>query len=286
MSKLKKFRGPCLAVLLMMASFFICSISLAKDYETPHEFKPGDVISADMMNEIFEKIQSTEKEISSNDLVGTWNCKWTTQKTSWFNELSGASTDQDNLVQWRTDAVTFTDDGDGTFSFTTSQYDIFYANAYRYNSEYLNKASNGNYIIVNNVFYYKVNWAGDERGSLYVKSMSDTRLIFDNGGREQKCIICDKQNLPPAHPTQLSATTSDLTVNLSWTDNSSDETGFKIVRKDTLEGTYSQVGTAAANTTSYSDTVSAEGKYWYRVKATNANGDSVGSNVVKVRISQ
>ena len=73
---------------------------------------------------------------------------------------------------------------------------------------------------------------------------------------------------------------------LSWTDNSDDETGFKVMRRDSLEGEYSEKTTTGADTTSYDDTVSGAGKYWYRVKATNDNGDSLGSNVIKVTIAE
>jgi hypothetical protein len=68
----------------------------------------------------------------------------------------------------------------------------------------------------------------------------------------------------------------------AWTDNSTDETGFKVLRKDSLEGSFSAVTTTSADATSYSDTVTDAKSYWYRVSATNSNGDSVASKMVKV----
>jgi hypothetical protein len=56
------------------------------------------------------------------------------------------------------------------------------------------------------------------------------------------------------------------------------------VRKDSLTGEYAEIGTASAGTTSYTDTLSVDGKYWYRIFAVNANGDSLGSNVAKVTL--
>ena len=55
-----------------------------------------------------------------------------------------------------------------------------------------------------------------------------------------------------------------------------------IYRRDKLTGSYSNVYVAATNTVSYTNTVSSAGVYWYRVSATNANGESSGSNVRKI----
>ena len=83
----------------------------------------------------------------------------------------------------------------------------------------------------------------------------------------------------PAAPTALAAVAaSSSQINLSWTDNASDETGFKIERK-TGSGSYAQIGTVGANVTAYQSTgLSASTAYTYRVRATNASGDSGYSN--------
>jgi subtilisin family serine protease len=80
--------------------------------------------------------------------------------------------------------------------------------------------------------------------------------------------------LTPTAPSGLSATTaSSSQINLSWTDNSSNETGFKIERS--TGGGYSQVGTAGTNAASYSDSgLSASTQYTYRVRAYNSAGNS------------
>ena len=73
-----------------------------------------------------------------------------------------------------------------------------------------------------------------------------------------------------------------MTVSLAWTDNSTNETSFNVLRRDTLEGNWDNVTNTAADVTSYSDTVTAAGTYWYRVSATNGYGDSTGTTVVEV----
>jgi len=81
---------------------------------------------------------------------------------------------------------------------------------------------------------------------------------------------------PPAAPTNLKATAASTSqINLQWTDNSTDETGFKIQRK-VGTGAYEQVATVWANVTSYLDTgLDSSTIYTYRVCAyNNSNGDS------------
>ncbi|MEN8126950.1 MAG: DNRLRE domain-containing protein [Planctomycetota bacterium] len=85
---------------------------------------------------------------------------------------------------------------------------------------------------------------------------------------------------PPAAPSGLSATAiSASQINLSWTDNATDETGFKIERSKRDNSSFEQVATVGANVTSYSDTgLKKNTTYYYRVRATNADGDSAHSN--------
>ncbi len=84
----------------------------------------------------------------------------------------------------------------------------------------------------------------------------------------------------PAAPSNLTATAvSSSQINLAWTDNSSNETGFKIERKAGSGGTWSQIATVGAGVTSYQNTgLSASTTYYYRVRATNSAGDSAYSN--------
>lgn len=77
----------------------------------------------------------------------------------------------------------------------------------------------------------------------------------------------------PTAPTGLTATAVSATqINLSWADNSSDETGFKIYQPAAAP---LPLITTAANATSYSHTgLTCNTTYSYTVEATNANGDS------------
>ncbi len=89
----------------------------------------------------------------------------------------------------------------------------------------------------------------------------------------------------PAAPSNLTATAvSASTINLSWTDNSGNETGFAIERKPESGGTYTQIGTVGANVQTYSDTgLPPSSKYYYRVRAMSGSLYSAYSNEQSAR---
>jgi hypothetical protein len=95
------------------------------------------------------------------------------------------------------------------------------------------------------------------------------------------CLGSGTESVSPSNLTATAASTSQ--VNLSWQDNSSNETGFKIQRKTGPSGTWSQIEVTAANVVSYSDIgLNANTTYFYRVQAYNNSGDSIFSNEASV----
>ncbi len=87
---------------------------------------------------------------------------------------------------------------------------------------------------------------------------------------------------PPDSPTGLGATAASATqINLSWTDNSTTETGFEIDRAlDSAFASGVTTVTVGANVTTYQSTgLSGSTTYYYRVRATiDGNNDSTNSN--------
>ena len=74
----------------------------------------------------------------------------------------------------------------------------------------------------------------------------------------------------PVDPSGLEADViSDTRIDLSWTDNSTNEDGFRVRRATSSGGTYSELTpTPGADVTSFSDTTVSEGnQYWYSVNA-------------------
>ena len=89
----------------------------------------------------------------------------------------------------------------------------------------------------------------------------------------------------PAAPSDLAATLlAGPQVNLTWTDNATDETGFVIERSDN-GGAFSVLANVAADVLSYEDmSVAAGNSYDYRVAAVNAGGASAYAGPVNVTI--
>jgi hypothetical protein len=83
----------------------------------------------------------------------------------------------------------------------------------------------------------------------------------------------------PAAPSSLTATAAATDqINLAWTDNSTTETGI-LIERSTDNITFAQVASVGGAVTSYSDTgLTAGTDYYYRVRASNAAGNSAYSN--------
>ena len=92
----------------------------------------------------------------------------------------------------------------------------------------------------------------------------------------------------PSAPGGLGAAANGGKINLSWTDNSSDETMFIVERSTTADSGFEQIGSAAANSTSYADGngLACDTTYYYRIYAKNSVGVSGYSNTSSAGISE
>lgn len=116
-------------------------------------------------------------------------------------------------------------------------------------------------------------------GKVYVANSSNRRVdIYSN---------------QPSAPTNLTATLVGYSrINLSWTDNSNDETAFEIERCYGATGdgvpctVFETLATVPANTTTYSDMPlpQAYSLYRYRVKAVKTGSSSDPSNIADVTV--
>ncbi|MCX6544633.1 MAG: fibronectin type III domain-containing protein [Acidobacteria bacterium] len=94
---------------------------------------------------------------------------------------------------------------------------------------------------------------------------------------------------PLTAPTGLGATAvSSSQINLAWTDNSTNEVGFKIERCMGAGCTnFAQIATVGAGVAAYGDIgLAASTSYTYRVRAYNSDGDSAYSNTATATTSQ
>ena len=87
--------------------------------------------------------------------------------------------------------------------------------------------------------------------------------------------------LPLAPSNLVASAFSKSQINLTWTDNSGNETGFRIERcKGSTCTNFALIATVGANVTSYSNTkLNANTTYRYRVYAYNTSGNSGYSNI-------
>lgn len=93
--------------------------------------------------------------------------------------------------------------------------------------------------------------------------------------------------VPPVAPSGLTGVAvSASQVNLSWVDNSSTESGFKVERAPNVggaPGTWIQIATVTGSVMNYSSTgLTANTTYWYRVRAYNGVGNSTYTTAVSV----
>jgi fibronectin type 3 domain-containing protein len=142
----------------------------------------------------------------------------------------------------------------------------------------------------NQASYYEVERSNDGLGSwsviatsLGTNSYTDTVAASTSRHYRVYAYNCDSGSLAstsasaktaPAAPSSLTATaTSSTQINLAWTDNSSDETGFIIQqRSPSGSGSWSTIHTTGAGATSYSVTgLTASTNYGFRVAATRTS---------------
>lgn len=81
---------------------------------------------------------------------------------------------------------------------------------------------------------------------------------------------------PPSTPVNLSAVPlSSSQIEVTWSVQSTNETGFKIERKEGEEGDFTEIAQIGAGTTAFADTgLSPDAGYTYRVRAYNTLGES------------
>lgn len=95
----------------------------------------------------------------------------------------------------------------------------------------------------------------------------------------------DDTNATPSAPSDLKATAmSTSQIDLTWSDNSDNETEFHIQRKTSSATDWQTIDTVGSDSTTYSDTgLSAETEYTYRVRARNEGGNSEWSEEAYAR---
>ena len=86
-------------------------------------------------------------------------------------------------------------------------------------------------------------------------------------------------------PSNLTLTENPArTINLQWTDNSNNETGFRIDGKKSSTGTWTELAIVSANVTTYKDqNLDFETEYTYRVAAYSTSTESEYTQEIKLK---
>ena len=112
-------------------------------------------------------------------------------------------------------------------------------------------------------------------------------LAFNAAGTSKDSNIAEASTPvpPPTAPSNLtSSVVASSQINLNWSDNSTNEDGFRLERctgaaASCLDANFVQIAQTIANVTSFNDTgLQAHTKYTYRVRASNSTGKSAYSN--------
>ena len=291
-----------LAVSMALASSLRVS---AADYETAQQLRDGDLLSADVLNDILERIELSLKPITGAELAGSWTVtQYRCGKDGWRDCADGLlekdsftwdsdfdipvgtpNSYNDQFSNWslgmRQFDLDITEAGADKFSFNSAREVVWHpANGVDWTGEWSCRVLRGAFVLCHksNDLQYRVTF------DIQRTSPNQFRLVDDKttDGTAINVLVLDKVEGVPTGPTRLISANAANGNKLTWQDNSNDETAFVIKRKSSIDAAYAELATAGANVVTFTDTaVTQDATYWYRVGARNASGDSLYSNAVR-----
>ena len=276
--------------LIVVICLLLSSVTFGADYKSAQRLTAGDVISADVFNDILNRIELTLKEITPNEMVGSWSVQWKTcvnggpGNCGGLDVGTGWSDSVDNLYKSRTDTWVVESDGDGTYSVSMQK---CFAGAV--NGTYFNDACSARLAVDSGILLLgTLTGAGvildSQHTSMYnIKRISDSRFSvwrLNSGSNSFVSFTLDRLAQPPEAPSSLAATLDSGSVALTWIENDDNVTSYSIRSKDDALDDFTELSTSS--TPSFTDVLETGASRWYRVFAINADGTSIGSNVIKV----
>lgn len=112
--------------------------------------------------------------------------------------------------------------------------------------------------------------------------------IFSDGERGVSTVLrvtTQKPIVVPVAPSMLAAKgISETEIELTWQDNSSNETSFELERSPAVDGNYVMVKKVDADAVKFTDTgLTKDTPYWYRLRSANSAGTSAYSLIVTTK---
>jgi hypothetical protein len=241
----------------------------------PVTFSEGDVLSASVLNSLMDRINDTQKGFSTNsELVGTWSCT----SYSVRNDCDASWSTHSSVLKKITQNVVITANG-SILDLSAATTNVGDCTALGPGRKSLNADVIGANIALSNTGSGIANTA-----KITKISPSTFNLDYAVNVTGDTFAQCTKALEAPAPADALTATVSGTSVALAWTDQGTDETGFKVQYKTSAKGTWTTATTTAANATSYTISGLTAATYWIRVVAKNSNGDSMSSSEVQAVI--
>lgn len=251
---------------LATAAVLIGGSASAQDKTLPLKLKRGEAISADVVNELLERLALVVEGFSaSGDVAGVWNCTTFSSKDSC--SVPGFTLTSGGVLRSKTQEVTFSCSGDSC-QWVASEF------------------FPGNCVVVADALRTQT---FQIQGQMLVSGLSGMHMVrklspnkfswqINSSFPEKEFVECVRKTVPPLPPSDLSATGASGVATLSWTDNSDDETGFVVSRRAS-SGDWSDIVLVGSNVRTYQDAPPTAGSYSYRVRAVKSAAESIGSNV-------
>ena len=114
----------------------------------------------------------------------------------------------------------------------------------------------------------------------------NTRTLIPDSAFGDNIVI--PANLLPNKPADLNVSATDYNkIGLSWSDLSTNESGFEVLRSTSATGTFINIGTTAEGVTTFIDSIglAPTTKYWYKVRSVNNYGQSEFVSILEAKWS-
>ena len=232
------------------------------------EVKEGDVISAEVINSLIQSVANSRKGFEDEmELDGRWSC--VTYDTVF--DAGAGCTQSGNVLYSKTGVFDF-DGINKTYQYIGTNTPLGCRNI-------VNQAvNNGNYQVSGG--YLVIDY-----GLYPFKKYSDTEFVWElqDGIPASAYTVCNKEDAPPAAVNNLVATDTTAGIKLTWTDQSTNESGFRVERKaPAVSSAWATLQSLGVDVVSFTDTSPAIDETWqYRVFAYNNFGDAYTSSVVQ-----
>ena len=248
------------------------------------EVKDGDVISAEVINSLIQAANNGAPPIPADAFIGEWGI---TQYVPFNGQpgngscrpsctLEATVTDSaDGLSRFRQDAVVFTQNGT-EIDFVQDTYDSFVLS-------FTNSPASGTMGVIGDTVIFN---SSGSFSYYYGKKLSDTEILLqsiNSGSNSFNTVLLEKRNIPPTPVNNLAATSVSSVIQLTWTDQSDNEDGFRVERRPPVSNaSWSTLQSLGANVVSFTDSTAATSETWqYRIFAFNSLGDSKTSSVIQ-----